>query len=76
MRAATKINHLTPFAACISIHAAHEGCDNNRGYGYGWPSIFQSTQPMRAATNFYNDFKRLTSLISIHAAHEGCDLTA
>ena len=34
----------------ISIHAAHAGCDDNPAQGHGVVVLFQSTQPMRAAT--------------------------
>ena len=56
----------------ISIHAAREGGDQSKG-GKRWcSSKFQSTPPVKAATESYNFwFKRIT--ISIHAAREGGD---
>ena len=36
--------------------------------------VFQSTQPMRAATT-EPEFIRFASYISIHAAHAGCDIS-
>ena len=59
----------------ISIHAAHAGCDlvwRRDAFIY---MIFQSTQPMRAATELHT--VKLEALeISIHAAHAGCDYKA
>ena len=56
----------------ISIHAAHAGCDL-RFDNFALASlVFQSTQPMRAATEAaYEKVKKES--ISIHAAHAGCD---
>ena len=59
----------------ISIHAAHEGCDETILRAMGDTAIFQSTQPMRAATGEWGLYHS-PFLISIHAAHEGCDGTA
>ena len=56
----------------ISIHAPHEGSDGS-GFSSGINSyVFQSTLPMRGATEQH--FQRLIlPLISIHAPHEGSD---
>ena len=59
----------------ISIHAARVGSDLFLLQVYLHCKKFQSTQPMRAATD---DLMNMTipQLISIHAAHEGCDAEA
>ena len=47
----------------ISIHAAQEGCDIRTAIHFNYSSLFQSTQPKRAATLFieshlpYNRFQ-------------------
>ena len=55
----------------ISIHAPHAGSDQNRVY---FPHVgrFQSTLPMRGATNFVPLYCCLVR-ISIHAPHAGSD---
>ena len=56
----------------ISIHAAREGGDAFRVlYNYLLP-IFQSTPPVKAATNKDNSVDQI-GCISIHAAREGGD---
>ena len=59
----------------ISIHAPHAGCDAKSAAYVARYTVFQSTHPMRGATN------RLwrsgsPAAISIHAPHAGCDLSA
>ena len=73
MRAAT-IFHFGKFLHVrkISIHAAHEGCDEQNPQARLQAMIFQSTQPMRAATLPHASGEWQIT-ISIHAAHEGCD---
>ena len=60
------------FSGLISIHAPHAGCD----YPARTPSkarwTFQSTHPMRGATQRLLN-ARLPEFISIHAPHAGCD---
>ena len=56
----------------ISIHAAQEGCDCLFKPQCKRTSVFQSTQPKRAAT-LTNWFVVFFADISIHAAQEGCD---
>ena len=56
----------------ISIHAAHAGCDDILPVSKSHAFVFQSTQPMRAAT-FRRTSIRSDRTISIHAAHAGCD---
>ena len=55
----------------ISIHAAREGGDANRGR-VPCPPAFQSTPPVKAATQL-DERKRNNYAISIHAAREGGD---
>ena len=58
----------------ISIHAPREGCDA-AGSPVSYRSrLFQSTHPVRGATNALIH-PRATVAISIHAPREGCDLT-
>ena len=56
----------------ISIHAPREGCDVYDSNGVLRKSLFQSTHPVRGATNLMFDMQTLM-LISIHAPREGCD---
>ena len=56
----------------ISIHAPREGCDYANDEGMAWPSVFQSTHPVRGATGNLHRPKRDAG-ISIHAPREGCD---
>ena len=57
----------------ISIHAPREGCDVRRNGQITVREEFQSTHPVRGATNIECglDFGRA---ISIHAPREGCDI--
>ena len=57
----------------ISIHAAREGGDSNRAVQTSLRSLFQSTPPVKAATDDVAGFQR-TGDISIHAAREGGDV--
>ena len=72
MKAATKIHFLFLRIHTISIHAAREGGDsklyiiNFQFFG------FQSTPPVKAATNT-NAESNISGIISIHAAREGGD---
>ena len=50
MRAATEYLAVFTYDRCLSIHAAHAGCDFFC-FSISWHSQFQSTQPMRAATS-------------------------
>ena len=50
MRAATVVDHIVAHKGDISIHAAHEGCDGPAKVFREFAQKFQSTQPMRAAT--------------------------
>ena len=56
----------------ISIHAAREGGDLLASAVASATSTFQSTPPVKAATDV-TDCERLTADISIHAAREGGD---
>ena len=58
----------------ISIHAAHAGCDSTLRSGSRFRVLFQSTQPMRAAT-YVRNVRHTIQSISIHAAHAGCDVS-
>ena len=58
----------------ISIHAAGEGGDAAIRIINQLFSQFQSTPPVRAATNFIH-VSLFTAKISIHAAGEGGDLS-
>ena len=56
----------------ISIHAAREGGDNLFGGRQTQRHVFQSTPPVKAATDFPCSFHP-SACISIHAAREGGD---
>ena len=59
MRAATIYPPYHPeLRKFISIHAAHEGCDYGLFFRKKLRMVFQSTQPMRAATDvlYIDDF--------------------
>ena len=58
--------------ANISIHAAREGGDNGKFASSPVNSVFQSTPPVKAATQPCSALAR-QSRISIHAAREGGD---
>ena len=59
----------------ISIHAPRAGCDGFDEHSPSKWSKFQSTHPVRGATNFYV-FRCASALrISIHAPRAGCDGT-
>ncbi len=60
--------------APISIHAPHAGCDQKQDIGPQQRSRFQSTHPMRGATEEHHKAGAL-HMISIHAPHAGCDKT-
>ena len=56
----------------ISIHAPLAGCDYCKDRNQQSDPTFQSTHPLRGATNpHYNDSKQ--DIISIHAPLAGCD---
>ena len=57
----------------ISIHAPHEGCDCDVSTLNIILFPFQSTHPMRGATDAWYIAVLLGGNISIHAPHEGCD---
>ena len=57
----------------ISIHAAREGGDLRECVGHDANQQFQSTPPVKAATEAYKT-AGLSANISIHAAREGGDL--
>ena len=57
----------------ISIHAPREGCDV-LDWEPGGHWTFQSTHPVRGATN-YLGVREILQPISIHAPREGCDST-
>ena len=57
---------------CISIHAPREGSDSNQNFTL-ITAIFQSTLPVRGATNDYTQIITRV-VISIHAPREGSDL--
>ena len=60
-------------AATISIHAAREGGDHVAPHSLSRLSIFQSTPPVKAATE--NGIEVAAKIkISIHAAREGGDV--
>ena len=66
------VTHGHFYATGISIHAPREGCDWRT-----WKSVymrlrFQSTHPVRGATE-KNNITGRRSKISIHAPREGCD---
>ena len=56
----------------ISIHAPREGCDVKIMANNGLSIIFQSTHPVRGATDPEAE-KPEKQEISIHAPREGCD---
>ena len=56
----------------ISIHAPHAGCDKTPSIMHFGKYLFQSTHPMRGATE-RSERKAHKMLISIHAPHAGCD---
>ena len=59
----------------ISIHAPREGCDSSTpGQAITWLE-FQSTHPVRGATDAHLG-QNPQHGISIHAPREGCDLAA
>ena len=60
------------FGDPISIHAPLAGCDAGKVGGIDWDAIFQSTHPLRGATNFPGILYR-GQRISIHAPLAGCD---
>ena len=56
----------------ISIHAPREGCDLRDMLRSVLIKVFQSTHPVRGATNrLVRDM--VSNHISIHAPREGCD---
>ena len=59
----------------ISIHAPHAGCDT-RGPQAPLALLlpFQSTHPMRGATQNIMSAYAIVGEISIHAPHAGCDM--
>ena len=57
----------------ISIHAPLTGCDAESGYSQINWFQFQSTHPLRDATELYSDVPD-PGAISIHAPLTGCDL--
>ena len=59
----------------ISIHAAREGGDYAAPVCIGLATSFQSTPPVKAATQL-DERKRNNYAISIHAAREGGDKLA
>ena len=56
----------------ISIHAPREGCDYQNGDPTDVRTVFQSTRPVRGATEHDADLV-VDVVISIHAPREGCD---
>ena len=64
--------HHMPSVLSISIHAAREGGDPSEKEIDGFAKLFQSTPPVKAATN-EADCSDAPSNISIHAAREGGD---
>ena len=56
----------------ISIHAPREGCDNDRVHQRILHQLFQSTHPVRGATELVPEAGGYGA-ISIHAPREGCD---
>ena len=57
----------------ISIHAPHAGCDARTRFSTNSSAEFQSTHPMRGATE--KAIAACTDVyISIHAPHAGCDI--
>ena len=65
----------TPEEVVISIHAAREGGDVIGDIGEHCEARFQSTPPVKAATEQYALFVDRAT-ISIHAAREGGDANA
>ncbi len=56
----------------ISIHAPREGCDLSVNGSQFRTNEFQSTHPVKGATDALNAYAR-GQRISIHAPREGCD---
>ena len=74
MKAATRKLRNTNAGGGISIHAAREGGDGRVAVKPACKALFQSTPPVKAATQiFVNRF--LEKFISIHAAREGGDFS-
>jgi len=73
MRGATVDPNKMAWDWWISIHAPHAGCDQNSGLKSSEKKQFQSTHPMRGATELRAE-KLGEEAISIHAPHAGCDL--
>ena len=75
MKAATR--EIMPYynQLYISIHAAREGGDPHTLIDCRAPRGFQSTPPVKAATD-YKAINDAASMISIHAAREGGDTQA
>ena len=61
-----------PVADDISIHAPREGSDKLASPSKIRPSTFQSTLPVRGATDILSAIA-ISILISIHAPREGSD---
>ena len=72
MRDATILFAVKDFASFISIHASHAGCDSQATEVIMAMIKFQSTHPMRDATELAGNCKNYR-IISIHASHAGCD---
>ena len=57
----------------VSIHAPHAGRDPPEDNVFSiWIAMFQSTRPMRGATNA-KSYPRIDKIVSIHAPHAGRD---
>ena len=72
MKAATAQHEVFAELVAISIHAAREGGDETGGGFVAIELLFQSTPPVKAATEFIT-IRRGKVEISIHAAREGGD---
>ena len=72
MKAATVFVFGDPIGDYISIHAAREGGDSTSRIRRCTVIIFQSTPPVKAATNSERE-RKIWYFISIHAAREGGD---
>ena len=72
MRGATYFLCIRQIIYLISIHAPHAGCDSEKHSFNGMIREFQSTHPMRGATDDEEDEDEEEE-ISIHAPHAGCD---
>ena len=72
MRGATLDNRVSHRPLVISIHAPREGCDNWKQHAIGYYREFQSTHPVRGATQ-PTEAELAAAGISIHAPREGCD---